>query len=119
GREIRSETEHFNNQTLKASRVYDSKGQCTTIVSAHLVSEPPVTTTNSYNAYGLLVSSSNVYGTTTNTYTYSNGKTTCTTSSPKGQTITVTDAAGKVIEQTDNGGKLTFTYDSRGNTIAV
>jgi len=80
GREIETETEHYNNQKIYSTKAYDSKGQCTTTVRPHLLSEPAVATTYSYNNLGLLSATSDVYGNTTHSYSYGNGKTTTTVS---------------------------------------
>mgnify|MGYP002397572914 CR=1 FL=1 len=126
GREIKSETEGFDNdRNFTQLTTYDNRGRVATKTNVffpyvpNYPYEPPLVTTTAYDDYNRPVSVSNLLGTTTTAYTSSsNGNLQVTTTNSAGQSQSkITDAAGKTISSVDYGGTLYFKYDSRGNQV--
>ncbi|MDP4262233.1 MAG: SpvB/TcaC N-terminal domain-containing protein [Bacteroidota bacterium] len=110
----------FSYGWIAKTTTYNSRGEIATQTNSYYL-ETPLTTTNSYDDYGRLLSQSNALGTTQYAYsTLSGGKMQTTVTNPAGQVSSkIIDAGGKVVVAIDNGGELDFTYDSRGNQLEV
>ncbi len=121
GRETKTETAGFNNQWLTRLTTYNAKGQVAVQTNDYYSSETPLTTTNTYDVYGRLISATNTINTVSNTYTkLSDGLMQVVKTPATGQSsASITDASGRIITATDNGGQLDFDYDSRGNQVEV
>ncbi|WP_229215082.1 polymorphic toxin type 23 domain-containing protein [Dyadobacter bucti] len=121
GREIKTETEGFQGQTITQTNTYDAKGNLSTSTAPYKTGEPVLTTTTQYDAHNrpVNISSSGPFGTTTIGYNYSAGKLTTTTTTPSGTSSKTTDATGQVTSATDNGGTLGYTYYSHGGLKEV
>ncbi|WP_138479024.1 FG-GAP-like repeat-containing protein [Dyadobacter bucti] len=121
GREIKTETEGFQGQTITQANTYDAKGNLSTSTAPYKTGEPVLTTTTQYDAHNrpFNISSSGPFGTTTIGYGYSAGKLTTTTTTPSGTSSKTTDATGQVTSATDNGGTLGYTYYSHGGLKEV
>lgn len=120
GREIREETNGFNDQ-LVSTTDYDYQGLVYQKVEPHYSGETGTTITTTYDYLQRLSSVSN--GSTTTNYSYSLGSgglfTTTVTNGANQSTSKTADASGKVIQSNDNGGQLDYTYDSWGNQLEV
>ncbi|MEL6671844.1 MAG: FG-GAP-like repeat-containing protein [Bacteroidota bacterium] len=119
GQERFKQHRSFNNQWIKNSVTYDSRG------NEHKISEPffsgtPLVSVKSYDAYNRLTQISNTAGNTLYAYSYAGGNLSIQNTKPSGQTSWQTkDPAGKIISSQDNGGILDFLYDSHGNQREV
>lgn len=101
---------------------YDKRGNVKTKTNSFFpFSETARLTTNDYDEYNRLVSSSNDLGTATVAYLQNgSGNMGTIMTSPYSQVSSkITDPAGRVISSTDNGGTLSFSYDSHGNQLSV
>ncbi len=101
---------------------YDNRGNVKTKTNSFFpFSETARLTTNDYDEYNRLVSSSNDLGTATVAYLQNgSGNMGTIMTSPSSQVSSkITDPAGRVISSTDNGGTLSFSYDSHGNQLSV
>ena len=120
-REIKSEKEGYQGQTITQLKTYDARGNLSTSTDPYKSGEPLLTTTTQYDAYNRAfnISNNGPFGTTTIGYAYAAGKLTTTTTTPSGTSSKTTDASGQVISATDNGGTLTYTYYSHGGLKSV
>jgi RHS repeat-associated protein len=115
GRSIKTETESFGGQWVTQIQTFDAKGNLASSTQPYKSGETVITTTNNYDAYNRVSSSTNSIGTNTYTYAYSSGNLTTTTTNLAGQTSSkVTDATERTISVTDNGGTISYTYFSHG-----
>lgn len=122
GRAIKSQTEHLNGHWTESTKTYDVLGHVWQETSPRLITEPVFTTTYDFSdPHNRLTSVTNNLGTTNYSYSFlGSGKSKVTITDAGGQNkSTTTDATGKIVETEDNGGKLFYTYDSRGNSLAV
>lgn len=122
GRPIKVKEETFGGAWTEAKTNYDSRGNVSSSTNACLSSESPKITSNSYDAFNRLISSSSPLGTTSYNYTMGSGLEQTTITLPDGKiSKTTTDALGKVVESSNGtkGGTLMFEYDSWGNEIAT
>jgi RHS repeat-associated protein len=126
GREKRTETETFGlNQLIFTKKTYDSRGNIYTSTAPYKTGETVLTTTNNFDTYNRISSTSNALATNNFSYAYNtaNGQLTTTATliaTAGNQTSSkITDAAGKVISATDNGGTLTYNYLSNGKLKEV
>jgi len=121
GRQTKKQTAGFNNQWLTQLTTYDAKGNVASGTNNYYSGETPLTTTNSYDNYNRLQSTSNALN--TNSYTYSllgGGKLQVTTQNAAGQSSSkVTDATGKVVASIDAGGEVDLAYNSGGKQVQV
>lgn len=120
-RPIISKQETFGSAWTTAITTYDDKGNVSTSTNNYLPTETPLTTTNAYDAFNRLSSTSNVSGITNYAYSLGSGLSTTTITLPDGKIKkSVTDASGKLIKSSNGiAGTVHFTYDSRGNEIGT
>lgn len=120
-RERKREVETYGNVWTTQKRTYDSRGNIQTSTIPYKSNETILTTTDTYDVYNRISSSSNTLGTTNYTYSYSDGKLTTTITNPASQVSSkVTDAANRLVSVTDNGGgTLNYTYYSHGGVRDV
>ena len=119
-REKRKDMQVFGNTWSSQYTTYDAKGNVATSTLPYKTGEAVLTTTNIYDSYNRLTSSSNNMGTNSYTYSYNGGNLTTTVTNPASQVKSkVTDATAKIISATDYGGTLTYTYYSHGNVKEV
>lgn len=115
GRGIKEQHAGFNNQWSTTLMTYNTKRQLVTQTTPHFVNETPIVTSNTYDAYGRLLTTYNATSTVSKSYSLAGGTYTVTTTDNTGQTNSrVTDASGKLVSSSDKGGNLFFSYDSRG-----
>lgn len=122
GRETKTQTAGFDNKWATRLTSYNLKGQVASQTNDYYTSETPLTTVNTYDAYGRLVTAANTLNTVTTAYSiHSDGTVKINTANTGGQGSSSknTDAAGRVVATNDKGGKLNFTYDSRGRQTYV
>jgi RHS repeat-associated protein len=121
GREVRTETEGFQGQSIIQTKSYNARGNVVSQVLPYKSGEPTQTVSTVYDDYNRPISISNsAFGATSIGYSYWGGELTVTTTNPANQTSSkVTDAAGQTILATDNGGTLNYTYNSQGNLTQV
>lgn len=113
-------TRNFNDQWTKVVTSYDHKGNTKTVTTPFVNTSTAVVTTNSYDDYNRMLTSSNSIGTTSYVYSSNNGETTVTTTTPSNQVTSATvDASGKLIATTDSGGDVTTTYFAHGGQKEV
>ncbi len=125
-REIKSETEGWQNYWITTLKSYNAKGNLTTVTGPYksgLGETGEINTTN-YDGYNRISSTVNNKGgtnyTTTYGYAYASGNTTVTVTNPASQVSSkVTDASGKTTSATDYGGTLNYTYYSHGGLKTV
>lgn len=102
GRQIKSETEGFQNEVITQIETYDDRGNIATTSQPYKSRESYLTTTNTYDPYNRLTGMSNVLGSTTVSYTYASGNLTTTTTDPANHvTSKVTDASLQTVSATD------------------
>ncbi|MFZ1526144.1 MAG: SpvB/TcaC N-terminal domain-containing protein, partial [Saprospiraceae bacterium] len=120
-RQKKRQEESLYNTWTNEIITYDNRGNVSSKTQPYLSGESILTTTNLYDTYNRLVSSTNLFGPTNIYYTYSGGNLTTTTINPTSQTSTkVTDATGKLISSANHlGSTLTYTYYSHGNIREV
>lgn len=120
GREVKTSKETFGGAWTSSYTSYNVKGNVLSSTNFHLATETPQITTNTYDEYNRIKSSSSVSGTTEYEYVLGGGYISTTVKLPDG-TIkkTKADAIGKIIESTNGkAGTVVFDYDSRGNEIS-
>lgn len=111
--------ESFGGAWTTAYTNYDAKGNLSNSSNFHLATEAPQITTNTYDEFNRIKSSTSIAGTTGYAYSPGGGNSLTTITLPDG-TIkkTKVDASGKIIESTNgNAGTVVFEYDSRGNEL--
>ncbi len=121
-REVKTETEGFQNETITKVNSYDARGNVATFTQPYKSGESVLVTTNTYDAYNRLSSYGNsVFGTTNISYSFGSGNLYTGITNPAGQLTTkVTDASGKTIIASDAAGsQLLYTYGSHGNLLTV
>ncbi len=121
-REIKTQTEGFQNELITELKSYDARGNVSTATKPYKTGEPVLTTTNTYDVYNRLSSFGNsIFGTTTLSYSFGSGNLYTTTTNPANQTsVKVTDATGKTLSSSDAvGSQLFYTYGSHGNLMTV
>ena len=121
GRPIKTKQETFGGAWTESVSTYDAKGNVATSTNNYLPTETPLTTTNTYDAYNRLTSSTNVLGSTSYVYDPGSGIETTTISLPDGKVKkSVVDAVGKLIKSSNGiAGVVHYEYDSWGNEIST
>ncbi|MCF0064084.1 FG-GAP-like repeat-containing protein [Dyadobacter chenwenxiniae] len=121
GRQIKTETEGFQGQTITQETTYDARGNLYTSTNPYKNGEAVMTSANEYDAYNRIfhICSDGPFGATNVGYAYAGGKLTTVTTTPNGTSSKVTDASGQVTSATDDGGTLDYTYYSHGGLKAV
>ncbi len=123
-REVKKQTEGFQNQWITEKKTYDNRGNVHTASAPHKSNENPLITTNTYDKYNRPITMVNSIGTTTYDYAYSgsgsNRYLTTTITTPSGQVSSKKiDASGVTKSATDNGGTLNYKYDAQDNLTIV
>lgn len=122
GRQVRTQTNAFDNSAIESNTVYDGKGNVYEEQQPHTSAETAfITTTRTYDDFNRpsKIDNGNALGATSFEYTYSAGNTTVKSTSPSGESSKTTDLAGMVITATDKGGTLSYTYFSHGGVKEV
>jgi RHS repeat-associated protein len=127
GREIKRNSRSFNGGWVQTLQSYNIKGYLLSSTTPHLASETPITTTNTYDELGRLITASNSLGTTSYTYNYSSGNLVSKVTKPDGKIMsTTTDFTGKTVSSSQGVpltpsylGRVDFKYDSYGREISA
>jgi RHS repeat-associated protein len=116
----RKDVQVFGNTWSTQNTSYDIRGNISSSTLPFKTGEQVFTSTNLYDIYNRLSSTSNLIGTTTYAYAYNSGNLITTITNPGNQVkSSITDPAGKTINVTDNGGTLNYTYYSHGKLKEV
>lgn len=118
-RVLQTRTYGLGGESINTNTTYDTRGNVQTTTAPYKTGETPLVTTQVYDDFNRVISTSNTLQTTQYNYAYSGGNLTTTTTKVIPSTgnqvnSNVTDATGKVISATDYGGTLTYNYYSNG-----